>query len=1208
MNDVLADLASILEAVRTFLYNLFLALRLPIKIGLALLILYIAFLGVFNDSPFSPLFVILAGLLALFGWKALFPWLDTRNTPLGKRSFSAEKNWAYGIIILAGVGAVMFGALRSMTAPAKPPNAKSIGDTQTVAFNADATHFVAAQARDRVSIRSTDSELKELYGFVPGYTNSIVALAYSPAGDYLAFVDKEGDRYSLRLWDIWNKRLLWQRSDDGLKDIVALQIDLTNKHILTVSNDGTTLLWEAGTAQVHKLEKAADTGTVHIALNGPGNAFAVARGNKLQMYDRAKAKLLADYQDPKQDIVAIAYGEYKEVYKNGRPKNIPPRLVLYVLNADRQMSVFYADNLKLLEYWTNTHTTLQGKLESAFILPERERWVAVNGVPLLAQPKDRPPHSMDVFELNSNSRLVKSFDRAPSAVRELFSPTLNYLVTLTADNQVQSWTLNDKSTGFTVLPFYSKNDKDVLETKDKLDPMQAYSWNRANFQMAMVTNKANKQISFYDGSLDPKRGVRSNPEIASLDGTGSPITLTAFATDKSFYTVDRSGYVRFWRNDADSADKQVLVSEMFWQGAPITAIAAVSDQVLLVGNHDGMIRRWNAWDGSWQEVSTIAHAVSALAIDTSHKIFAAGYDNGEIQLRQLDNPNALVVAQDQLDSLQHTGQITALAFSTLPESVLLASAGLDTNEKARVRVSTLLPSNGKVETRSLFPVYAGVHPEFLAWDNEELVVAGDAPLFYVWDTDQADTWDHHQVTTFVRQSDPLKALGIHDGAITALAQEDEEATLWSPGRVTEGAEMTASANPADNLFGLSKKWVLDRMASSGGSLYLYGFLFAGVFGLALVFLPPIFRGNAAISVFMSELEGKDRQMAVNYARDVQLGRKQFIQYVDDAGVHIKGDIEDRGVRAAFGGPGLLSVPEGYAAVIERGDSVVRVVGKGTHILGRAEKAILRVHLFPRTLTLDVPELWTRDHFKVEAQISITHEIDRGAADGPDRFRFDDNIIREKIWSPLRQANSDWQEAIRTLTKNFTAELVSRYAVEDLVGGAGSGRRALAQAVQTRVTEMMQNEGVIILNVRVLDVHIPEAVSALLQKKSQADIENRVKLQNAENQTALTLRKNEADAVALERMTKLKEEFREKLIRRFAEPLSRQDGPLADKEVAKQYIETMERIFHQMLRDDFTTMRFIETMEKLIESPGEKHYYFPDMRELLGAGVPPPKDH
>jgi len=620
-----------------------------------------------------------------------------------------------------------------------------------------------------------------------------------------------------------------------------------------------------------------------------------------------------------------------------------------------------------------------------------------------------------------------------------------------------------------------------------------------------------------------------------------------------------------------------------------------------------------------------------------------------IDLYNAENMRVIDLSAEQRARLHHEVEITALSFFTNENNeTWLATAGADRAPSKRVRVWKFKNENNTL--REIPATYrelgfATGRPSLLRWDEDRLVIAGDTPQLDLWDMSLEPIMGSTDHAVIPIGFAPIKALGIREHKVIAFGWEGTQPHIWDP--TTTFAGLTPQS---------LEYWL--KWFRTAGSHWLIGFVLAGGFGLGLVFLGPNLLSGATAQLMYPELDGKDRARARRFTRDRLVGITQLEQYVDENGTHIKnakngakkngtsdtatkngkdgttakddkkdaaapsstestataGEEDRTAVMDALGGPGILTVPEGYAAVMERGGAITHVVGAGTYWLEQSEKAVMRVHLFPRTTAVEVKDVWTRDQVLVTVHFSVRHEINRGdprtdperPGHENDRYRFDTRIIRDRIWSPQRKPDSDWKGTIESVTRNQARQLIAQYTLEDLIAGAGAARTLLRDALSERLRKTMRASGVNVMSVSVGEVNVPSDFSELLQKRSKSEMEQRFKLQEADKQNALTVRKNEVDMKVMEQMGRIKFKLREDMIKQLTEPL-RQDGAFANRDVAIRYLETMERIMQQMARDDFTTQRFIETMEKLVESGGENHFYFPDVRELIGAGAAPPKE-
>ncbi|MBI4672796.1 MAG: hypothetical protein HY741_14145 [Chloroflexi bacterium] len=494
-------------------------------------------------------------------------------------------------------------------------------------------------------------------------------------------------------------------------------------------------------------------------------------------------------------------------------------------------------------------------------------------------------------------------------------------------------------------------------------------------------------------------------------------------------------------------------------------------------------------------------------------------------------------------------------------------------------------------------------------------------------------------------------------------QENLRASLWETilGRVlftTALAGMSlfwifdAGARPEqlDALLSFSRNNPFtDALFNNGIARAISAYLIALLGSLGLACLLIYMSAGMAARTFLQHHPNFDLGKTRHYIMLAELGRPRLWQAASAEGVkEVRAAVPSLGF---LGGPGFLTVDNGYAAVLERLGLVTRVVGAGITYLEKDEKATIRIVLYRRTMAVTLANARTRDQFELPSfTITVTHELlekhpdsvtpdaDKGKTGGDSdtdadwhwrhwlwnwvllavgkvpttstskkpsvRYPYDEDVILKMLWKPHFPPDWDWTKSLESQTQAVAREWIMRYDLQDLIASAGTARRELLQKVERDLRTRLGKQGIYVFSVRLGEIQAPEEIRKLFQERQTNTVRHQKLLQEAENKRALSLRENDAQALAIERLAQFKAQVREQLVRQLTEPLRVSDGALADPQVAMRYIQAIETVSQQMMRDDYTTQRFIEAMEKLIEAPGEKHYYIPDPREIIGLGVPP----
>ncbi len=289
-----------------------------------------------------------------------------------------------------------------------------------------------------------------------------------------------------------------------------------------------------------------------------------------------------------------------------------------------------------------------------------------------------------------------------------------------------------------------------------------------------------------------------------------------------------------------------------------------------------------------------------------------------------------------------------------------------------------------------------------------------------------------------------------------------------------------------------------------------------------------------------------------------------------------GQMETRGQSgerlARFGGPGVLTVQEGHAVILEKGGKLSRVVGSGLTWLEPCERVSMVVPLFGRSEHVIVEQVPTRDRVMLEQiEVLIFHRIDAGPEEEHTRdghFVYNETRLR-RMWSPH---GGDWRNAVRSIGESAVRDIVGRYDLEQLVPMSENLRSKFKTELTQAINAITRDGiGVTVSGVDIGKIKIPEAAQRQLMEKWLADWAVRI----AQSEREALIRKGEAEAVVL----KIKE--------------------VAWAQAQKQIIEEIVAGFHNVSNGGpeaayVVALRALETMEKMADDPATKVLLSPDV--------------
>jgi len=584
-------------------HNLQVALFAMLSVGIVI--------GLLLGLP--PVWIVIPSLLGVIYWIAVRPWWNTRGQEEGKRSFRKEKNWGKGLVTFAFVGPLIALALDAMLTPALPP-APPVGMViNNASFNKDAT-LLAGSNKDRIQLHKANETLEGLHGqeFIPGYRGKFIATAFSQHGDWLALADNQVDQYSLRMWDMNNRRLAWQRFGRRL-NVVDMQVSPNGTFVITLDKD----------AKPREFKNKAGK-NARLAVSANSSYIAVASGKVIDLYDRANPDFYAQIKAHHDPILAVAFDEKNSdvLYSLSNRR----RMLLHTARTSPQNGITFTQSAEWLPVLQDKNQ--KAKLRAAWIDPAARLWIADNKDEYTEVLSKRPfkcivhaKDSLDVFALDAKHELKKTLAPSDKTLNRVYIAPGEILVGLTHKNEFVTWSLKaDRNVNPNALALLSKDEDAGNRIRHgQLQNVKTLSFAEGQWRVAEISNGETeaKTVRFWNLNINPEIGITSDRSYPALTGQGGEIALTAFDDQNRFFTVDRLGYVRAWDYEGD---KGALLSEMQWNDSPITHITIAPNKTVFVANQGGAIRKW-IWDRGVFTTLTLplfrTGAITAMALDTA---------------------------------------------------------------------------------------------------------------------------------------------------------------------------------------------------------------------------------------------------------------------------------------------------------------------------------------------------------------------------------------------------------------------------------------------------------------------------------------------------------------------------------------------------------------------------------------------------------------
>jgi hypothetical protein len=186
----------------------------------------------------------------------------------------------------------------------------------------------------------------------------------------------------------------------------------------------------------------------------------------------------------------------------------------------------------------------------------------------------------------------------------------------------------------------------------------------------------------------------------------------------------------------------------------------------------------------------------------------------------------------------------------------------------------------------------------------------------------------------------------------------------------------------------------------------------------------------------------------------------------------------------LGGPGRVRVDGSDAAITEHNGRFHRVLGAGTHHLGRFEQVRAIVDLRPQDREQLNVSLITRDGIELKTDVAVTFCIMRGEepATRSRPYPFDREAVRRAAYTETVLEDgtlSTWEQVALNTTVSRLQNIVAKYRLDDLIqpeNSAANSYPTLHHELKEQVRVAVRQSGVEIMNIRLGRLEAPEPVT------------------------------------------------------------------------------------------------------------------------------------
>lgn len=341
----------------------------------------------------------------------------------------------------------------------------------------------------------------------------------------------------------------------------------------------------------------------------------------------------------------------------------------------------------------------------------------------------------------------------------------------------------------------------------------------------------------------------------------------------------------------------------------------------------------------------------------------------------------------------------------------------------------------------------------------------------------------------------------------------------------------------------------------------------------------------------------------------------------------------KGMISNLGGPGILIVAPGNAAVLECSGKITRIVGPGFHRMQRFEyfwqpvetKGI--VDLRPQFRGGSAEDVRTKDGIPLKIKVGTFFQIEpkhitdqrpeshfaggdaTSKVIGAPEFPVYEAIIKKSLfnvpeggwkdgWFP-----SDPIHRLRDIVATYTLDQIFSLDRKDLEFTADERIvRAIEQQVQEAFAPI--NGGVWFKGLDIREITMPPEVEAqvLQDWTSRAERERKVLEAEAERDAIIALSEGQADALQRTESVKLRaRRAMGRIIGNMIEDLQNVNS----QPVAMSFISVVQELSNRVGQDETVAMRYIEAMRAIIQSEGPKSFVITPPTQAPGFMPSPP---
>jgi len=392
---------------------------------------------------------------------------------------------------------------------------------------------------------------------------------------------------------------------------------------------------------------------------------------------------------------------------------------------------------------------------------------------------------------------------------------------------------------------------------------------------------------------------------------------------------------------------------------------------------------------------------------------------------------------------------------------------------------------------------------------------------------------------------------------------------------------------------------------------------AGAFIVAALILPHVYFASEFVLAFRGVF-GFSRREAMKALLTVSFGLQLPYAIIENGQETIT---KPKGMLDKIGGPGLVIIRPANAVVYERLGKITQIVGPGraSTKLFEFKKGI--VQLRPRWVNFAADDVMTGDGVALKVVGGLSAQIEpadrtkerieaankKGESyqwawrtpECRDRIAGDFPVYKDSVFRAVyRPAGENWEQTLSGAAIAVVREVVGKRRLEDIFGDPSEGITAgqerftdvLEQEARSRLNSWIHEWGLQVGTVGISVLTPPEEV----QQKVRARWRTAAERANIEQIS-------EAEAGALRVLEATKKNSFDEMSRALQSAMQRLAHTYGD-DAPLRFQETLQIIAANVGRDNMTTLRYIEALEKLSNHPNA-HIIIAPGSQSINIGQP-----